>query len=98
MRLIRRFLDGMKWKIYRLRPSLLPTPVFREILALSPYVCNQIGQGSPMVVMRREVWDAGGYEEVPGAPMNVAGEFWIVQQWLRENPAWRPSTTGQNSE
>ncbi len=85
-------LDHMKWKIYRLRPSLMPTAVLREILERSPYVCRQIGQGSPMVVMRRDVWDVGGYEQVSGAPVNLDGEFWIVREWLRENPTWRPSS------
>lgn len=96
MILIGRFFDDLKWWIYRLRPSLMPTAAIQEILERSPYVCKQIGQGSPMVVMRREVWDVGGYDVVPGAPMNLDGEFWIVQQWLRDNPTWRPSSASRS--
>jgi hypothetical protein len=46
-----------------------------------------------MVVMRREVFEAGEYDEVAGAPLNRAGELWILKQWLKNHPTWDfPST------
>jgi hypothetical protein len=71
----------------------MPLEYQRQILEQSPYVCAQIGQGSPMVVMRREVFEAGEYDEVAGAPLNRAGELWILKQWLKDHPTWDfPST------
>ena len=65
----------------------------RHIFERSPYVCVQLGQGSPMIVMRREVFEAGEYGEVDGAPLNRAGELWILKQWLKDHPTLEfPST------
>lgn len=80
------------WTFWRYFPQYLPVAYQREILALSPFVCRQIGQGSPMIVMRREIFDAGEYEEVAEAPSNRAGEVWILKKWLQENPKWRPTS------
>mgnify|MGYP003381539764 CR=1 FL=1 len=83
--------DRVKWKVWRHFPEWMPDEIQAEILKLSPFVCEQIGQGNPMIVMRREVWNAGEYEVVPGAPMNIEGVYWIIREWLREHPEWRPS-------
>lgn len=71
MHVVRRFPDRMKWKIDHLRPNLMLTALLLKIPEQSPYRCQQIGRGSPMVVLRRETWNVGGYMEVSGAPMNL---------------------------
>ena len=88
--MFRNGLNWLAWKLWRCFPGWMPWKYQRQILKLSPYVCEQIGQGSPMVVMRREVWEAGEYEDIPEAPLNRDGERWIIQQWLRAHPDWRP--------
>lgn len=88
---IRSLLEAAKWAIWSRWPRLLPDTIRRQILELSPYRCDQIGQGEPMIVMRREVWDAGKIEEVPGAGYNVDGEDWIIRDWVRAHPDWRPA-------
>lgn len=82
--------ERLRWIIWRRWPRRMPAALRCRILELAPYRCEQIGQGNPMIVMRREVWEAGGYEEVPGAPFNLDGEDWIIRQWLRAHPDWRP--------
>ncbi|MBL8869671.1 MAG: hypothetical protein JNK90_07740 [Planctomycetaceae bacterium] len=88
---MKRFWRWCRWEYWKRFPRYLPLAYQREIFSLSPYACRQVGQGSPMVVMRREVWDAGGYEEIAGAPLNREGEIWILKEWLREHPTWRPT-------
>lgn len=83
--------DRMKWAVWCRWPAYMPESIRREILELSPFVCNQLGQGSPMVVQRREDFHAGSYDEVPGAPCNIDGVNWIIREWLKANPDWRPS-------
>lgn len=94
---MKHLLDWFCWCFWRRFPQYLPSTFQQEILSLSPFLCQQIGQGSPMIVMRRETWDAGGCEEVPGAPTNRDGEIWIMKKWLKDNPDWRPSVSRNNS-
>lgn len=86
----------LQWIFWKNYPQWMPLPLRLHILALSPYRCDCIGQGSPMVVMRREAWDAGIYEAVPGAPCNIEGENWIIQDWIRTHPDFTPHTLQKN--
>lgn len=88
--LSRRMSEHLKWSIWSRWPQWMPPEIQRRIFELSPYRCQQIGQGEPMIVMRREAWEAGAYEPVSGAGVNIQGEHWILREWMREHPGWRP--------
>lgn len=82
--------EQFRWMLWQRWPGRMPAPLRRRILELSPWRCDQIAQGEPMVVMHRESWEAGVYARIPGTPFNLDGENWIIREWLRTHPGWRP--------
>ena len=83
-------LDRMKWAAWSRWPRLMPEATRKRILELSPYVCEQLGQGEGLSLMRRDVFEKGGYDSLGYPNSGRDGENWIVREWMREHPDWRP--------